>query len=115
VATPKQGIPPAPPPPVPPPAPVAPAPDPNAGLNLYGQPSYPALNKNPDDGGNLPGEGPQPNMAPPTPELDGIHDNTRAEMEAGRKNLKHHTQRDDEEHAYGQKVLQQHAKKLPTE
>jgi hypothetical protein len=48
-------------------------------------------------------------MAPPEEPQSGLADNTRAEMEAGRKNLGQYTRRDDAEHEAGRKVLQQHA------
>jgi hypothetical protein len=92
---PKQGIPPAPPT------------DPNAGRNIHGQPNYPTQPQ--PDQVNIPGQPPQPNMAPPEDNQSGLADNTRAEMEAGKRNLQQYTHRDDAEHDAGQKVLQQHA------
>jgi hypothetical protein len=47
-------------------------------------------------------------MAPPQDSQSGLADNTRAEMEAGKTNLKQYTKRDDAEHEVGRKVLQQH-------
>jgi hypothetical protein len=47
-------------------------------------------------------------MAPPQDSQSGLADNTRAEMEAGKTNLKQYTKRDDAEHEAGRKVLQQH-------
>lgn len=79
-----------------PPKPAIP-PDPNAGKNIHGQPNYP-----------MPGQPPQANMAPLPKEAGSIADNTKAEMEAGKKNLAQYTQRDDAEHEAGRKTLQQH-------
>jgi hypothetical protein len=90
---PRQGIPPAPPQ------------DPNAGLNIHGQPNRPQPQTDPV---STPGQGPRPNMAPPVGPQSGLGDNTRAEMEAGKKNLEQYTKRDDAEHETGRKVLQQH-------
>ena len=50
---------------------------------------------------------PQPNMAPDEPEPEGLSDNTRAEMEAGRKNLGQHSRRNDAEHEAGRRANQQ--------
>jgi hypothetical protein len=58
---------------------------------------------------NIHGQAPQPNMAPPENEPEGLGDNTRAEMEAGRKNLTQYRRRDDAEHEAGRRVLAQHA------
>jgi hypothetical protein len=112
---PRQGIPPAP-------------PDPNAGRNIHGQPNprpdpnrppnQPPEQGQPQPGQvNIHGQGPQPNMAPPPEDnQSGLADNTRAEMEAGKKNLQQYTKRDDAEHEAGRKVLQQHAdRNLPRE
>jgi hypothetical protein len=104
--TPRQGIPPAPPT------------DPNAGRNIHGQPNPPPDPNRPDPSQhegqpqpgqvNIHGQGPRPNMAPPEEPLSGLADNTRAEMEAGKNNLRQYTRRDDAEHEAGRKVLQQH-------
>jgi hypothetical protein len=99
---PRQGIPPAPPT------------DPNAGRNIHGQPNQPPdpnrpENPNPNREGSLPGQGPRPNMAPPQGPQSGLADNTKAEMEAGKKNLEQYVKRDDAEHEAGRKILQQHA------
>jgi hypothetical protein len=50
-------------------------------------------------------------MAPPKEAQSGLADNTRAEMDAGKKNLQQYVKRDDAEHEAGRKVLQQHADK----
>jgi hypothetical protein len=50
---------------------------------------------------------PPPNMAPDEPEPEGLSDNTRAEMEAGRKNLGQHSRRNDAEHEAGRRANQQ--------
>jgi hypothetical protein len=47
-------------------------------------------------------------MAPPEDTPSGLAENTRAEMEAGKKNLQQYNRRDDAEHEAGRKVLQQH-------
>jgi hypothetical protein len=44
---------------------------------------------------------PSPNMAPDEPEPEGLGDNTRAEMEAGKKNLAQFAKRHDAEHEAG--------------
>jgi hypothetical protein len=89
---PKQAIPPAPPT------------DPNAGKNIHGQPNTP-----PNPNSTEAGHGPQPDMAPPENAPKGLADNTRAEMEAGKKHLEQHAHRHDAEHETGRKVIQQHS------
>lgn len=118
--TPRQGIPPAPPT------------DPNAGRNIHGQPNPPPdpnrqdtaqydprhANPTPNEQGqpqqgqvSMPGQGPSPNIHPQEGEPSGLADNTRAEMEAGKKNLQQYNRRDDAEHEAGRKVLQHYADK----
>ena len=50
---------------------------------------------------------PQPNMAPDEPEPEGLSDNTRAEMAAGRKNLGQHSRRNNAEHEAGRRANRQ--------
>lgn len=88
--TPKQGIPPAPPPPNPNSQP------PLERVNIHGQP-------------------PAPNMAPPESPPEGLGDNTRAEMEAGRKNLSQYSRRDNAEHAAGRRAIGRPVDDLPKE
>lgn len=87
--------------------PPAPPNDPNAGRNIHGLP-----NQRPDpdrDTGNervnVQGRPPQPDMAPPANAPKGLGDNTKAEMEAGKTNLKQYDKRDDEEHAAGKNAI----------
>jgi hypothetical protein len=56
---------------------------------------------------NIHGQPPAPNMAPPESPPEGLGDNTRAEMEAGRKNLSQYRRRDDAEHEAGRAALSQ--------
>jgi hypothetical protein len=58
---------------------------------------------------NIHGQPPQPNMAPDEPVLEGLSDNTKAEMDAGKKVLGQRRQRDDAEHTAGKKHLEPHA------
>ena len=107
--SPKPGIPSAPPNPT----------DPNAGRNIHGQPNRPppsdeeqraldAANRQPPSSQvNIHGHPPQSHMAPPEEPLSGLGDNTRAEMEAGRRNLQQYTRRNDAEHEAGRAALQQ--------
>lgn len=44
-------------------------------------------------------------MAPPANAPKGLGDNTKAEMEAGKTNLKQYDKRDDEEHAAGKHAI----------
>jgi hypothetical protein len=108
--TPKQGI---------PPAPAAPPTDPNAGKNIHGQPNYqpppPQSDAQPGQV-DLEGTGPRPDMASPPNAPTAFADNTRAEMDAGRANLRQYSRRDDAEHEAGRKTLQHHAdRNLPKE
>ena len=100
--------------------PPAPPPDPNAGRNIHGQPNY----QQPQQGNpNAPqpgqvtmhGQPPAPNMAPPEEAPEGLGDNTRAEMEAGRRNLSQYRRRDDAEHEAGRAALAQRAGNRPQE
>jgi hypothetical protein len=50
---------------------------------------------------------PQPNMAPDEPEPENLGDNTRAEMEAGRKNLQQYGRRSNAEHEAGRRANRQ--------
>jgi hypothetical protein len=86
---------------------IPPSPDPNAGRNIHGQPNLP----DPPSQVNVPGQPPQPNMALPPNTPSGLADNTNAEMEAGRHNLKQYLRRDDAEHEAGRAVLQRHAER----
>lgn len=94
-------------------------PDPNAGRNIHGQPnpppdpnrpeiSPPEQRQPPPSQVNIHGQGPRPNMAPPTEDQKGLADNTRAEMDAGKKNLEQYTKRDNAEHEAGRHTLGQH-------
>ena len=76
-------------------------PDPNAGKNIHGQPNYPA----PGVKTNVPGQPPQSDMAPPEEASEGLGDNTRAEMDAGKKNLAQYSKRNDAEHQAGQRAI----------
>jgi hypothetical protein len=53
---------------------------------------------------NIHGQPPAPNMAPDEPEVEGLSDNTKAEMAAGQKVLGQRRQRDDDEHAAGRRA-----------
>jgi hypothetical protein len=50
-------------------------------------------------------------MAPPEDNQSGLADNTRAEMDAGKKNLEQYHRRDDAEHEAGRQLLQRHAER----
>lgn len=58
---------------------------------------------------NIHGQAPQPNMAPPDDDIseEGLGDNTRAEMAAGKANLQKHGRRNNAEHEAGRRVNRQ--------
>jgi hypothetical protein len=77
-------------------------PDPNAGKNIHGQPNVPASRVQT----TIPGQPPQANMAFDDSEPEGLSDNTRAEMNAGKANLAQYSKRNDAEHEAGRRANQ---------
>jgi hypothetical protein len=91
-----------------PPSKTAIPPAPSRGTNIHGQPnSQPSSTQDvtqtqqPLERVNIHGQPPQADMAPPEETQEGLGDNTKAEMAAGKANLKQYSKRDDAEHAAG--------------
>jgi hypothetical protein len=86
---------------------IPPNPNHPHGTNIHGQPNPPPDQGTPDPkqpqpaSVNIHGRPPESNMAPPADTPKGVGDNTRAEMDAGKKNLDQYKKRDDAEHEAG--------------
>jgi hypothetical protein len=90
-----------------PPSKTAIPPAPSRGTNIHGEPNpqpttqAAQTQQQPLERVNIHGQPPQADMAPPEEAQEGLGDNTKAEMAAGKANLKQYSKRDDAEHAAG--------------